>query len=227
MIIRIRHSHFGGHLVKPGKRPGILARKRPQQVRSNRLVADILQAAVRVLAREGAHRFTTARVAEAAGVSVGTLYQYFPNKQAILFRLQSDEWSQTGKMLDDILSDTSLAPRDRLCSVVRAFFLSECDEAELRVALCDAAPHYRDAPETVAHRKAGLRRVLSFMKETIPGVPGRTRTFVADLVMTSMSAVGKKISEEGRPRAEVDALAMAKSEMYCAYMDRVIQQRGG
>jgi hypothetical protein len=40
-------------------------RKQPRQVRSTRLVADILEAAVRVLARDGAHRFTTARVAEA------------------------------------------------------------------------------------------------------------------------------------------------------------------
>ena len=58
----------------------ISARKRPRQARSERLVATILEAAIRVLAREGAQRFTTARVAETAGVSVGSLYQYFPNK---------------------------------------------------------------------------------------------------------------------------------------------------
>jgi len=44
------------------------------------------------LAKEGAQRFTTARVAERAGVSVGSVYQYFPNNAAILFRLQTDEW---------------------------------------------------------------------------------------------------------------------------------------
>ena len=61
--------------------------------------AAILEAAVQVLAKEGAQRFTTARVAEKAGVSVGSLYQYFPNKAAILFRLQSDEWRQTTELL--------------------------------------------------------------------------------------------------------------------------------
>ena len=70
----------------------ISSRKQPQQTRSAELVATILEAAVQVLAKEGAQRFTTARVAEKAGVSVGSLYQYFPNKAAILFRLQSDEW---------------------------------------------------------------------------------------------------------------------------------------
>jgi AcrR family transcriptional regulator len=58
-------------------------------------VADILQAAAQVLADEGAQRFTTARVAEKAGVSVGSLYQYFPNKASILFRLQTEEWRST------------------------------------------------------------------------------------------------------------------------------------
>lgn len=55
----------------------ISSRKQPKQTRSTELVAAILQAAAQVLAKEGAHRFTTARVAEKAGVSIGSLYQYF------------------------------------------------------------------------------------------------------------------------------------------------------
>ena len=86
----------------------ISSRKQPQQARSTELVAAILQAAIQVLAKEGATRFTTARVAEKAGVSVGSVYQYFPNKAAILFRLQSDEWQQTTQMLRDILDKTAL-----------------------------------------------------------------------------------------------------------------------
>ena len=78
------------------KKPCIATRKEPKQARSQQLVEKVLMAASRVLAAEGAHRFTAARVAEEASISVGSLYQYFPNKEAILFRLQSDEWEQTG-----------------------------------------------------------------------------------------------------------------------------------
>src|SRR5580692_10776868 len=94
IIRRIYYSRFKGATMKTRQSPVVSARKRPQQERSTRLVADILEAAVRVLVREGAPRFTAARVAEAAGVSVGSLYQYFPNKEAILFRLQTEEWAQ-------------------------------------------------------------------------------------------------------------------------------------
>ena len=72
--------------------PTILARKQPKQGRSTQLVAAILEAAIRVLQAEGAQRFTMARVAEKAGVSVGSLYQYFPNKESILFQLQREDW---------------------------------------------------------------------------------------------------------------------------------------
>ena len=89
--------------MAPRRRPQISSRKQPQQVRSTELVTAILDAAVQVLAKEGAQRFTTLRVAERAGVSIGSLYQYFPNKAAILFRLQSDEWLQTTALLRGIL----------------------------------------------------------------------------------------------------------------------------
>lgn len=59
-------------------------RKRPQQERSRALVQAIVEAGARILGEQGLARFTTNAVAEAAGVSVGSLYQYFPNKQALV-----------------------------------------------------------------------------------------------------------------------------------------------
>jgi AcrR family transcriptional regulator len=209
--------------VKTRKTPLISARKPPRQARSERLVATILEAAIRVLKRDGAQRFTTARVAETAGVSVGSLYQYFPNKESILFRLQTDEWRQTTALLDSILDDATMAPLERLRAGVRAFFRSECEEAEMRVALSDAAPLYRDAPETREHRKKGRRRSLTFMGELLPGVPARERAFAGDLVMTTLSALGKNVSEQGYSQAEVDRWATATGDMLCAYLAQLSQ----
>lgn len=202
----------------------ISSRKEPKQARSAQLVSDILEAAVRVLMREGARRFTTARVAETAGVSVGSLYQYFPNKESILFRLQADEWRQTSGLMQNMLADPTLPPPERLRAVVRAFFRSEVEEAALRVALADAAPLYRDAPEAQDHRKQGRRRIALFMREALPAVSPRERSIAADIIVMSMGAVGAQISEEGRPAAEVDRLASAMGDMFAAYLERLNSQ---
>jgi AcrR family transcriptional regulator len=173
----------------------ISSRKRPKQARSTDLVAAILEAAAQVLAKEGAPRFTTARVAERAGVSVGSIYQYFPNKAAILFRLQSDEWRQTSDLLRVILEDGQSPPLERLRALVQAFIRSECDEAAMRVALNDAAPLYRDAPEAREARASGDRTMQVFMREALPEASESTRALAADLITTTLSKVGKQFSE--------------------------------
>jgi len=201
------------------KKPRISLRKQPQQARSTELMAAILQAAAQVLAKEGAQRFTTARVAERAGVSIGSLYQYFPNKAAILFRLQSDEWRQTTDLLTRILDDVRRPPLGRLRILVRAFLRSECEEAAMRVALNDAAPLYRDVPEAKEAKAAGHRMLQAFMREALPRSNSKTRALAGKLITTTLSTVGKDFSENPRTPAEIDAYAKAMSDMFCAYLE--------
>jgi len=198
--------------------PRIASRKQPRQARSTELVAAVLDAAVQVLAKEGAQRFTTARVAERAGVSVGSLYQYFPNKAAILFRLQSDEWRQTGEMLRGILEDTRQPPLARLRTLVHAFVRSECEEAAVRTALSDAAPLYRDAPEAREAKAAGERIFQAFMEEVLPDASSEVRALAVDLVTSTLSAVGKQFSEVPRTDEEIERYAGAMADMFCAYL---------
>ncbi|MBB4572605.1 AcrR family transcriptional regulator [Rhizobium lentis] len=104
-----------------------------------------------------------------------SLYQYFPNKAAILFRLQSDEWRETTGLLATILENGQRSPLDRLRRLVHAFLRSECEEAAMRAALHDAVPLYRDAPEAQAARASGDRIVELFMREALPSAPESTR----------------------------------------------------
>lgn len=60
-------------------------RKSPRQARSAVTVEAICTATIQVLLADGVGKLTTTRVAERAGVSVGTMYQYYPHKQALLF----------------------------------------------------------------------------------------------------------------------------------------------
>jgi AcrR family transcriptional regulator len=216
------HSRFQFALPEAAmtkrRNPRISLRKHPKQARSTDLVAAILEAALQVLAKEGAARFTTVRVAEKAGVSVGSLYQYFPNKAAILFRLQSDEWQRTSDLLRGILEDAKKPPLQRLRILVHAFIQSECEEAAVRIALDDAAPLYRDAPEAKSARVSGERTIKGFLREALPKASDSTRAMAGELIKTTLSAVGKHFSETPRKPAEIEAYSDAMADMFCAYL---------
>jgi AcrR family transcriptional regulator len=180
-----------------------------------------LDAAIQVLIKEGAPRFTMARVAAKAGVSVGSLYQYFPNKAAILFRLQSDEWRETGALLHAILEDVDTPPLERLRRLVHAFIRSECDEVAVRTALSDAAPLYRDAPEAQSIRDSSHLTMQRFIDTTLPSVSKSKRLLAAELVTTTLGAAGKQFSEQPRTAAEIAAYSDAMADMLCAYLEHL------
>lgn len=207
--------------MPPARITRVASRKAPKQARSNQLVEAVLDAAVQVLTKEGAQRFTTARVAERAGVSVGSLYQYFPNKAAILFRLQSDEWQRTSSMLRDILEDGSAPPLDRLRRLVHAFIQSECEEAAIRSALTDAAPLYRDAPEAIEARAENAGIYGAFLCEALPGLSDEERKLAGGLIKMTLSGVGSSFSEKPRTEAEIAAWSDALADMLCGYLERL------
>jgi AcrR family transcriptional regulator len=103
------------------KRTTTVARKQPRQARAQVTVNAILEASIRVLEREGLDAATTTRIAEVAGVSVGTLYQYFSHRDAILDALQDREFERALGLMQHVLSDGNLerAPRETVTAVVR------------------------------------------------------------------------------------------------------------
>jgi AcrR family transcriptional regulator len=79
-------------------------RKWPQQARSRATVTAILDAMTRILNRESAEAATTTHIAEVAGISIGTLYQYFSHRDAILDALQDREFERATEMMQRVLA---------------------------------------------------------------------------------------------------------------------------
>lgn len=154
-------------------------------------------------------------------MSVGSLYQYFPNKAAILFRLQEEEWQDTAALLRGILEDPAAPPAERPRAAVHAFVRSECAEAGMRLALGDAAPLYRDAPEAEEPRIAGTRVIQAFLLAACPEVPEARRRIAGETIATALGEVGERISERFRLEAEIAARADALADMVCAYLDQL------
>lgn len=88
----------------------------------------------------------------------------------------------------------------------------------MRVALDDAAPLYRDAPEAQAVKAESHRVFNAFMREALPDVSDATHALACELIMTTLTAGGKAFSETARTPAEIDAYSAAMADMFCAYL---------
>lgn len=98
-----------------------LARRRPRQARSREKVELILEATVQILDQEGLQALTTNRIADVAGISIGTLYQYFRDKQQVLDELARREGEQlTADLLAILKAPDVCSPDDRLRRIIRA-----------------------------------------------------------------------------------------------------------
>src|SRR5215469_6925039 len=75
-------------------------RRRPRQARAEATVEAIFQATIQVLLKDGARRLTTTRVAQRAGGSVGTMYQYFPHKQSLLYAVLQQHWNSVAASVE-------------------------------------------------------------------------------------------------------------------------------
>jgi AcrR family transcriptional regulator len=105
-------------------------RKLPSQRRSKQTVAAILAATFRVLDEAGGDGLTTTRVAEVAGVSVGTLYQYFPHREALLHALLADHLAAAVDALEVTAQACAGLPRaEAVERVVRAFLAEKAARA--------------------------------------------------------------------------------------------------
>ena len=93
-------------------------RSRPQQSRSRFTVAVIKQAALQILAAEGIARCVTYRIAERAGISIGSLYQYFPNREAILKSLYEDASVEFAGAMQGVMLQILDLPTEQAVTVV-------------------------------------------------------------------------------------------------------------
>ncbi len=175
----------------------ISLRKQPVQARSQATCAAIKEAAARILVTRGIEALNTNLIAETAGVSVGTLYQYFPSKQAILAELIRD---MRAEMLTDLQRGCQAAQGCDLNTTVRILIDATLDH------------HRRDAPraEALEHAEATLR------------MDGETERLKADihlLVVEILTLFG--VDTPARAARDLAALArgMARAAVWAGETD--------
>jgi AcrR family transcriptional regulator len=160
-------SHSKGSTVPRNKR--LSPRKQPTQQRSRETVAAILDAAAQVFESQGYEAGTTDRIAERAGVSVGSLYQYFPSKDVILVALAARHIERAASLVESMVqaAQSEAVPLgDLLERLVHAVIHEHSDGANLHRVLFEHGPmpaalgaYLRDADAKIEARVAELLRV--------------------------------------------------------------------
>jgi AcrR family transcriptional regulator len=178
----------------------------------------ILGAAIRVLHDDGALGFTTTRVAEEAGISVGSIYQYFPNKHALVVAIHQDAIRQGWTHARGVLDDGSRSPRQKVIDIAKWFFATEAaDAAELGAVFDDVEVFLRDGADDPGLEEAATRFTL-FMSGA-----GRRRSpaqaaFDAQLLMTTLEALGKELARRPLTAVEREQWALAAAGMLCDHL---------
>lgn len=116
--------------------PPLSPRKRPRQARAVVTVDAIFEATLQVLLAEGMRHLTTTRVAERAGVSVGTMYQYFPNKQALVYALNERYLETLADRIEATCRACHAAPINRMVeALIETYWRAKTERPDVTRAL--------------------------------------------------------------------------------------------
>ena len=129
------------------------SRRRPQQRRARYTVEAVLDAVVRILKRQGVTAVTTNRIAEVAGVSIGSVYQYFRDKRAIFTALHQRHVEAVDEVVKAKLLEHAASPLDMLLrAMIEAMVEVHEKDPELYVLLSAEVPHKAEGTREFAVR---------------------------------------------------------------------------
>jgi AcrR family transcriptional regulator len=139
--------------------PGF-SRRQPKQSRARQTVEAILDAVVRILKRDGPKAVNTNRIAEVAGVSIGSLYQYFPDKGAIFAALHQRHVEEIDRLVEKTLVQNARASLDELMrAMIEAMIDAHRQDLELYDALFGEVPQRADGKKDFSTRLHGAFRL--------------------------------------------------------------------
>jgi AcrR family transcriptional regulator len=194
-------------------------RKTPVQARSTASVNAILDATIQVLLKVGKERLTTTRVALRAGVSVGTLYQYFPNKSALLQAVLKRHLDEVTDVVERVCKEQQGEPlRQMATTLITAFFGAKIRNAKTSVALYSVSSDVdgaRIAQQTGTRTHKAIVQMLASSRDRLAAAPQT----VASLLQGMMVGVVRRMLESGAPEKEGDIFRRELIVVACAYLD--------
>ena len=160
-------------------------RKKPQQIRSKLMFDNILKASNRVLEEVSFGKFTTNKVAEAAGISIGSLYQYFPNKKSILIELERVAVDEMTANIENLLFEKNHTSHERLFKVIEYFLISDS-------SLYDN-PFTANTDYSMQINK--IKESLDFFLKSNKFIDEVSDDFLADYIVMLIGGIGSRLGK--------------------------------
>jgi AcrR family transcriptional regulator len=194
-------------------------RKTPVQARSSASVEAILKATIQVLISVGKERLTTTRVALRAGVSIGTLYQYFPNKSALLQAALNRHMNEVTEAVERVCREQKAnALQHMATALINTFLDTKMKDAKASAALYSVSSDVDGAKivqQTGVRTNKAIVEMLSTARETMTKDP----QLVASMLQGAMVGVSRRLLESGSPEKQFDALRQELIFFVCAYLE--------
>jgi AcrR family transcriptional regulator len=194
-------------------------RKTPVQARSSASVEAILKATIQVLISVGKERLTTTRVALRAGVSIGTLYQYFPNKSALLQAALNRHMNEVTEAVERVCREQKAnALQHMATALINTFLETKMKDAKASAALYSVSSDVDGAKivqQTGVRTNKAIVEMLSTARETMTKDP----QLVASMLQGAMVGVSRRLLESGSPEKQFDALRQELIFFVCAYLE--------
>jgi AcrR family transcriptional regulator len=195
-------------------------RKLPRQARSQATVDAIFEATIQVLLAEGLQRLTTIRVAERAGASVGTLYQYYPHKQALLYAVLQRHLRRIGEAVQTAAQSvhhTSLATM--VSTVVEAFVYAKTERLDEARALYVVGEEL-DSRELVRAVEKRGRAALAAMLATATDVRFDDLATVSFMFAAAVVGPTRAMLEGRTPKKMMRGLRGQLESLCLGYLER-------
>lgn len=211
-------SKGGSHLPRLAQVP-LNPRKSPVQARSAASVDAILDATVQVLLQVGKQRLTTTRVASRAGVSVGTLYQYFPNKSALLRAVLRRHLEQVMEAVKRICREQQGCALEQMAeAVITAFLAAKMNDTPASVAFYSVSSDV-DGASIVRETAEALNRALVEMLVTASNPLTKDPQLVASIMQGAMAGVSRRLLESHSPEKELPRMQQELISLISAYLE--------
>ena len=178
-------------------------RKTPTQARSTVTVKAISEATIQVLLSHGVERLTTTRVAERAGVSVGTLYQYYPNKRSLIFAVLENHLNNVAAKVEAASESARHKPlAEMIQKMVEAFVDAKMERADISVALYRISADV-GGPALAKKVNQRLRKAVEVMLETARDTQSPPDKFAIEIMLSAMAGAMRSLLEAGPSPATV------------------------